>query len=86
MALNKENNSNEKLSTSVITIQIMLCDGYIPLCYRISHINHICSQNSHQTIERYGLIMDPLTHSPTVANFGHPADIEHLRSTAVETT
>ena len=67
MALNEENNSNEEPSAGAVAIQIVLCDGHIPPCYRISHISHTCSQNSHQTIERYGLIMDPLTHSPTVA-------------------
>ena len=62
MAL-KENNPNEEPTTGAVAIQIVLAMATcLPtIAYRILMDGR---SNSHQ---RYGLIMDPLTHSPTVA-------------------
>ena len=46
MALNEENNSNEQPSAGAVAIQIVLCNGHTPPCYRISHISHTCGQTA----------------------------------------
>ena len=66
MAL-KESNSNEKPSTGAVAIPIVLAiDARLStLAYRISVEKLMQRSSSHQC---YGLIMNPLKHSSTVAS------------------
>ena len=63
MAL-KENNSNEEPTTGAVAIQIVpaMATCLPTNAYRIM-MERLIKQPP-----RYGLIMDPLTHSPTVAS------------------